>query len=102
MISIAWSVPAGLVGSGAGALFGTSAPPYIIYLTHRLPDKSSLRATFSCLFVIDGGFRLALFTGAGLFMKSEVQNALLGASCRWFWGSISAIEFTSRFRTKPC
>jgi len=76
-ISTAWAVPAGLVGSGAGALFGTSAPPYIIYLTHRLTNKTAVRATFSCLFVIDGGFRIALLAGAGLFLKPEVQNALL-------------------------
>jgi len=83
-ISTAWSVPAGLVGSGVGALFGTSAPPYIIYLTHRLPDKGAVRATFSCLFVIDGGFRLALLAGAGLFMKPDVQNALV-------WGFVPMV-----------
>lgn len=76
-VSAAWAVPAGLVGSGAGALFGTSAPPYIIYLTHRLADKTKVRSTFSCLFIIDGGFRLALLVGAGLLMQKEVQNAIL-------------------------
>lgn len=76
-ISTAWAVPAGLVGSGAGALFGTSAPPYVIYLTHRLADKASVRATFSCLFIIDGGFRLALLVGAGLLWQQQVQSAIL-------------------------
>lgn len=65
-ISPLWAVPAGLVGSGAGALFGTSGPPYIIYLTHRLEHKSAVRATFSWLFVLDGGFRLVLIALAGL------------------------------------
>lgn len=77
LISTAWAVPAGLVGSGAGALFGTSAPPYVIYLTHRLADKTSVRATFSCLFIIDGGFRLALLVGAGLLWQEQVQSAIL-------------------------
>ena len=76
-ISSAWAVPAGLVGSGAGALFGTSAPPYVIYLTHRLADKTAVRATFSCLFIIDGGFRLALLAGAGLLLQQQVQGAVL-------------------------
>jgi len=76
-VSTVWAVPAGLVGSGAGALFGTSAPPYIIYLTHRLTDKASVRATFSCLFVIDGGFRLALLIGAGLLFQKQVQSAII-------------------------
>lgn len=79
-ISSLWSVPAGLVGSGAGALFGTSAPPYIIYLTHRLEDKGAVRATFSWLFVMDGGFRLSLFIAAGLLFDPKTQLAIaLGA-----------------------
>ena len=79
-VSSLWAVPAGLVGSGAGALFGTSAPPYIIYLTHRLEDKTTVRATFSWLFVVDGGFRLSLFVAAGLLLKTETQLAIaLGA-----------------------
>lgn len=76
-ISALWAVPAGLVGSGAGALFGTSAPPYIIYLTHRLEDKTTVRATFSWLFVLDGGFRLALFIAAGLLLRTETQIAIV-------------------------
>jgi hypothetical protein len=76
-ISRAWAMPAGLAGGGAGALFGTSAPPYIIYLTHRLKDKSTVRATFSWLFVIDGGFRLGLFLAAGLLLETKLEIAYL-------------------------
>lgn len=71
-ISRIWALPAGLVGGCAGALFGTSAPPYIIYLSRRLPEKSAMRATFSALFLIDGGFRLALFAGNGLLLKHDM------------------------------
>src|SRR2546423_11303024 len=73
-ISRAWAVPTGLIGGGAGALFGTSGPPYIIYLTHRLKDKGAVRATFSWLFVIDGGFRLRLFLLAGLLLGTKVSG----------------------------
>ena len=76
-ISRIWAAPAGLIGSSAGALFGTSAPPYIIYLTHRLQDKSAVRATFSWLFVIDGGFRLALFVAVGLLLDPDTQRAIV-------------------------
>lgn len=76
-ISQAWALPTGLVGGGAGALFGTSAPPYIIYLTHRLKDKTTVRATFSWLFVIDGGFRLGLFLLAGLLFEPKLQIAFV-------------------------
>ena len=74
-LSRAWAVPAGLAGGGAGALFGTSGPPYIMYLTRRLLDKGEVRATFSWLFAIDGGFRLCLFLFAGLLLDPKLQIA---------------------------
>lgn len=45
-ISRWWAIPAGLSGGTVGALFGTGGPPYIIYLGHRISDKTALRATF--------------------------------------------------------
>ncbi|GAB4182544.1 MAG: sulfite exporter TauE/SafE family protein [Rhodocyclaceae bacterium] len=75
-ISRLWAIPAGLIGSSAGALFGTSAPPYVVYLTHRLDDKTAVRATFSWLFVIDGGARLLLLAAAGLFAAADTRIAL--------------------------
>ena len=74
-ISRAWAVPAGLVGGGAGALFGTGSPPYIMYLTRRLLDKGVVRATFSWLIAIDGAFRLSLFLLAGLLLEPQLQIA---------------------------
>ena len=76
-LSRVWAIPAGLVGGGAGALFGTSGPPYIIYLSRRLLDKGEVRATFSWLFAIDGGFRLALFLFAGLLFNPKLQLVYL-------------------------
>lgn len=74
-ISRAWALPAGLAGGAAGALFGTGSPPYIIYLTRRLLDKGAVRATFSWLIAIDGGFRLGLFLIAGLLFDPNLQIA---------------------------
>jgi uncharacterized membrane protein YfcA len=74
-LSRVWAIPAGLVGGGAGALFGAGSPPYIIYLMRRLHDKSEVRATFSWLIAIDGGFRLALFLFAGLLLEPKLQLA---------------------------
>ena len=65
-ISQRWAIPAGLAGGTAGALFGVGSPPYIMYLSRRLVDKGAVRATFSWLIAIDGGFRLCLFLYAGL------------------------------------
>ena len=74
-LSRVWAIPAGLAGGGAGALFGAGSPPYIIYLTRRLLDKSEVRATFSWLIAIDGGFRLGLFLMAGLLFEPKLQMA---------------------------
>ena len=74
-LSRGWAVPAGLAGGSAGALFGTGSPPYIMYLTRRLQDKGAVRATFSWLIAIDGGFRLGLFFVAGLLLEPKLQMA---------------------------
>ena len=78
-ISRWWAVPAGLTGGMVGALFGTGGPPYVIYLSHRLHDKSELRATFSALFLLDGGLRIITFIIAGLLLQDGIFMALLGA-----------------------
>lgn len=74
-ISRVWAIPAGFGGGAAGALFGAGSPPYIMYLTRRLLDKSAVRATFSWLIAIDGGFRLGLFLFAGLLFDPKLQIA---------------------------
>ncbi len=70
--SRAWAVPASLTGGTVGALFGTGGPPYVIYLSHRIRDKSDLRATFSALFFTEGLMRIASFVVAGLLMSAQV------------------------------
>lgn len=72
-----WAIPAGLTGGTVGALFGTGGPPYIIYLSHRIRDKSQLRATFSGLFMIDGGARLITFLITGLLLQPHLLAAYL-------------------------
>jgi len=76
-ISRLWAIPAGLTGGTVGALFGTGGPPYIVYLSHRLRDKSELRSTFSGLFMIEGGLRVAAFLATGLLLQEHMTAALL-------------------------
>lgn len=71
-----WALPAGFTGGTVGALFGTGGPPFVIYLSHRLRDKSALRATFSGLFLIDGGLRIVVFLVSGLLLQRELLWAL--------------------------
>ena len=76
-ISRWWSVPTGLCGGVIGALFGTGGPPYVVYLSHRLHDKTQLRGTMSGLFLLDGAFRLITFISMGLMFQPDMLNALL-------------------------
>ena len=76
-ISRLWAIPAGLTGGTVGALFGTGGPPYIVYLSHRLRDKAELRATFSGLFMIEGGLRATAFLLTGLLLQEYMLTALL-------------------------
>ena len=78
-ISRGWAVPAALTGGTVGALFGTGGPPYVIYLTHRIHDKSDLRATFSALFFTDGLTRIVSFLVAGLLLSTKVWIAYFAA-----------------------
>ncbi len=74
-VSQAWAIPAALTGGTVGGLFGTGGPPYVIYLSHRIHDKSALRATLSALFFIEGLTRIISFLVAGLLMSREVWVA---------------------------
>ncbi len=79
LISRWWAIPAGLTGGTVGALFGTGGPPYVIYFSHRLHDKAEMRATFSGLFLLDGGLRIVTFLIAGLLLQPDMLLALAGA-----------------------
>lgn len=72
-----WAIPASFTGGTVGGLFGTGGPPYVIYLNHRIQDKTLLRATFSAVFFIEGAVRIVTFFVAGLLMAQTVWwNAL--------------------------
>jgi len=75
-ISKYWAAPAGFLGGAIGALFGTGGPPYVVYFNHRIHDKGELRATFSGLFLIEGGIRIAAFLITGLLLQIELLPAL--------------------------
>lgn len=79
-VSTTWAYPAALTGGAVGGLFGTGGPPYVIYLSHRIEDKSSLRATLSGLFFLEGLIRIVTFLAIGLLAGGAVWiNSLLAA-----------------------
>ncbi|WP_334223892.1 sulfite exporter TauE/SafE family protein [Thiosocius teredinicola] len=77
IVSPWWSIPAGLVGGGIGAVFSTGGPPYVIYLSHRLADKGELRATMSAIFLLDGSIRIVGLLIAGLLLQPQLGWFLL-------------------------
>lgn len=72
-----WALPTGLSGGLIGALFGTGGPPFVVYLSHRLHDKTQLRGTLSGLFMLDGALRIITFLFFGLLLQTEMLTALL-------------------------
>lgn len=71
-VSQAWAPVAGLVGGAFGTLFGVGAPPYAIYLAHRMRDKQSLRATLSNMVIFSVSIRALVFTAGGLMLADRL------------------------------
>lgn len=76
-ISRWWSLPTGLSGGVVGAMFGTGGPPYVVYLSHRLHDKTQLRGTLSGLFLLEGALRIVVFLLMGLLLQVDIIKWLL-------------------------
>ena len=72
IISKFWAIPTALIGGTIGALFGTGGPPYVVYLTHRIPDKTEFRASLSTMFFIDALGRITVFFIAGILLSQTV------------------------------
>ena len=72
-----WSIPTGLSGGAIGAMFGTGGPPYVIYLSHRLHDKTQLRGTLSGLFMLEGAMRIIVFLFIGLLTQPDMLASIL-------------------------
>ena len=66
-ISKFWGILAGGLGGILGGLFGTSGPPYVMYLSSCLKQKEVLRATLITLFALDYTWRAGLFALNGAY-----------------------------------
>jgi uncharacterized membrane protein YfcA len=72
MVSRAWGPVAGVVGGTMGTLFGVGAPPYAIYLTRRIADRSALRATLSNMVLLSTSIRALVFLAGGLLLADRL------------------------------
>lgn len=71
-----WAAPAGLVGGVVGALFGMGGPPYVAYITGRIPDPAAQRATISQMVILNVGLRVVAFALAGLLASGGLWIAV--------------------------
>lgn len=74
LVSRAWAPVAGFSGGVLGTLFGIGAPPYAIYLTHRMPDKLAFRATLSSMVIFSVSMRALVFTASGLMLADRLAG----------------------------
>ena len=72
-----WAAPAGLLGGVAGALFGMGGPPYVAYISARIPDPARQRATISQMVILNVGLRVVAFALAGLLLSRPLWLAVL-------------------------
>lgn len=75
-LSRGWAAPAGVLGGLVGALFGMGGPPYVVYITGRIPDPAAQRATISQMVILNVGLRVAAFALAGLLASRAVWLAV--------------------------
>lgn len=61
-----WALPAAFSGGAVGTLFGTGGPFYVTYLKARQLDKTAFRATFACIFILDGAARVTGYVGTAV------------------------------------
>jgi len=72
-----WAAPAGVLGGIVGALFGMGGPPYVVYLTGRIPDPAAQRATISQMVILNVGLRVVAFALAGLLLSRGLWIAVV-------------------------
>jgi uncharacterized membrane protein YfcA len=71
------AAPAGILGGVIGALFGIGGPPYVVYITGRIPDPAGQRATISQMVIVNVGLRVVAFAIAGLLLSRALWVAFL-------------------------
>ena len=76
-VSRAWGPVAGFIGGAFGTLFGVGAPPYAIYLTHRLHDKLEFRATLSNMVIFSVSIRVVVFALSGFMLAERLIGFVL-------------------------
>src|SRR5258705_6003566 len=72
-----WAAPAGMLGGIVGALFGMGGPPYVVYISGRIPDPAAQRATISQMVILNVGLRVVAFALARLLLSRPLWIAVM-------------------------
>ena len=72
-----WAPVSGFTGGAMGTLFGIGAPPYAIYLSSRIEEKTAMRATLSTMVLFSTAIRLTVFAFAGLVLADRLAAFVL-------------------------
>jgi uncharacterized protein len=72
-----WAAPAGVLGGIVGALFGMGGPPYVMYISGRIPEPAAQRATISQMVILNVGLRVMAFALAGLLLSRSLWTAVM-------------------------
>lgn len=86
-----WALPAGATAGLMGAAFGVPGPPYVMYLSRRLSDKTTFHATIASALGLHFLLRAGVFAAAGLYSQPGVVEAvasLLPASALGAWAGL--------------
>jgi uncharacterized membrane protein YfcA len=67
-----WVWPLGFAGGVFSVLFGTGGPIFMIFLSARIHDKSTLRATSSIVVTVSVTIRAAVFVATGLLANAQI------------------------------
>ena len=71
-VGMVWAPVSGFSGGALGTMFGIGAPPYAMYLSRRIEEKTAMRATLSTMVLFSTGIRLTVFTFAGLVLADRL------------------------------
>jgi len=76
-IARGWGAPIGIAGGVSSALFGIGGPLYAIYVSRRVTDAGTMRATMSVLILMSGLVRFVMFAVSGLLLSWDIAAAWL-------------------------
>lgn len=93
----------GFIGGGLGGMTGINGPPFVMYLSHILPDKEELRSTIIAIITLDYMTKLPFYLYLGLIDTFVLKLTLIGlpaVAIGIYYGSKARININEIFFRK--